>query len=183
MNRRILLIPFLLTLITACNLPAAPTPTPATRLGKPTATTEYTQCAYMWANQSLPELSAQVQAAMQAEVQPQAVARADAYGEDCVAPDGTRAGFAAMQTDYYITLSVSDLDDTQTLGSLAEAVLEALVAFPVGSTPGPNPGYVGIRYIAGDQERSLWFPRREGEALLAQGARGAALFNALNENQ
>jgi hypothetical protein len=135
----------------------------------------------MWSTQALPELSAEVQLAMQASVHPQAAVRAEAYGEDCVAPDGTRLGFSAMETDYRITLPVDDLEDREVLGSLAEAVLKSLGGFPVGSTPGPNPGYVGIRYVAGEQELNLWFQRKEGEALLEQGLKGEDLFNALYE--
>jgi hypothetical protein len=183
MKKNILLATVLLISISACNLPAARTLTPpvAPSTGTPTATTDVTQCAYMWATQSLPDLSGQVQAAMQANVQPEAEARAEAYGEDCVAPDGTRTGFGAMETDYRITLKVTDLNDTAALGSLAEAVLKTLAGFPVGSTPGPNPGYVGIRYVAGDHELNLWFLRQEGQALLEQGLKGATLFDALYE--
>ncbi len=98
----------------------------------------------MWATQSLPELSEQLLAGLNEAGLPVLAARAEAYGENCLYSDGALACFAAMQTDYRITLTVETLTDAKTLGSLLEQTLEVIDGFPVRETPGPNPGYIGI---------------------------------------
>ena len=138
-------------------------------------------CAFVWARQPLPELSAQVEAAMRASVHPQAQARAEAYGENCVDAQGKVVYFAAMETDFYVTLTVQDLTDLNILGQLTGQALAALDQFPTDQTPGPQPGYIGITFRVGAEALRLWFTVSAGEAARRQGLHGAELFAALGQ--
>jgi hypothetical protein len=173
--RKMILPVVLLSTMIACSLPAiAPTLTPT-----PTEI-PYEQCAFMWASHGLDDLSAQVQAAMEAAGLKGVTVFAEAFGEDCVSSNPKiPPSFGAMETDYRITIPVADLKDAETLGALLEKALAVLDAFPVGTTPGPNPGYVGVTFQAGSEELNLWFPRQEGESARAEGLHGAALIDRL----
>jgi hypothetical protein len=111
-------------------------------------------CYFNWATQQLPELSAQVQDAMQ-EVQPGAQARAEAYGENCIYADG-HADFSAMETDYVFILRAKNIDDPEELGGLIRKSMDLLAArFPTGQTPGPQPGQVTFRFQSAGGEKNL----------------------------
>ncbi len=173
----------LLLLLAACNLPHPnPTPDPAappTETPTPQAELDYTQCGWVWATRSLPELSNEVQTAMENAGLTGITARAEAYGENCLAADGSVDHFATMETDFYIHVEVADLNDPAALGDLAERILIVLDAFPPGATPGPQPGYVGITYISDGTELNLWFTVTDGESARALGLHGADLFEEL----
>jgi hypothetical protein len=173
--RRIL--PFLFALfLTACNLPAAglsPTTAPATEA-------PYQPCAYNWDTQSLPDLSKQVQAAMQAAGMTDITVRAEAYGETCSGGQPSQPpSFGAMETDYRLTVKVASLTDRDKLGSQLEKILIVLDQFPVGTTPGPQSGYVGVSFQTGDDQLNLWFHRADGKSAREQSLKGAALLDQL----
>lgn len=166
-----------LTCACAQTIPAPETPQPI-----PTAsvTPDPGPCGYQWASQSLPELSDQLLASLKKTGLPVTAARAEAYGENCLYSDGSLASFSAMETDYHITLAPAALDNPASLGALLEQTLSVIDEFPVSQTPGPNPGYIGITFQAGDQVQNLWFERRKAEELRSQGLSGEKLFQALN---
>jgi hypothetical protein len=137
-----------------------------------------TECAYVWARESLPDLSKDFEEALQ-EVQPQANGHTEAYGENCIDSQGNVVRFLAMETDFYATLEVKDLGDKQALGEWIEQVLVVVAKFPVEDTPGPQPGYVGITFKAPGDELRLWFTRMDAETALENGLQGEELFNAL----
>ncbi len=170
---RKILILLLTILLAACNLPNPPAPVTET----PSA--GYTQCAWSWATQSLPEVSAQVQAAMEAAGLTSVTATAEAYGENCITGEGVVDHFAAMETDFRIRVEVPSLTDTAALGDLLEQILVVLDAFPPGATPGPQSGYVGVTFQAGSDELRLWFTVFDGESARALGLHGAALLDEL----
>ncbi|MBE3065864.1 MAG: hypothetical protein IMZ73_00320 [Chloroflexi bacterium] len=60
-----------------------------------------------------------------------------------------------------------------------EKILVTLDGFPSESRPGPNAGYIGVTFQAGDEELRLWFPVADGESARALGLRGAALLDKL----
>jgi hypothetical protein len=137
-------------------------------------------CYYTWASRDLPEVSRQVQAAVR-EIHPQAEAGATAFGEDCVSPNG-KAEFAAMQTDFSITLQVPDLKDEGRLGALLRKVLKMLVErFPAGSTPGPQPGRVTFRLRAGEQETLIVIPSLAEYQELEKNMSDAGLYRVLSQ--
>ena len=128
----------------------------------------------------MPELSEDVQAALEGAGITGAKAYAEAYGEDCMnAKMGKARYFAAKETDFHVTLNVDGLGDLEVLGTLAEEVLAVLDGFPPKETPGPMPGYVGLRFVAPDSERRLWFTVLEWTDARDQGLSGAALLEAL----
>jgi hypothetical protein len=137
-----------------------------------------TECAYVWARESLPDLSEDFKEALQ-EVQPQADGYAEAYGENCIHSQGNVVRFLAMETDFFVKLKVRDLDDKQALGEWIEQVLNVVAKFPVENTPGPQSGYVGITFESPGDELRLWFTQMDAEAALENGLQGEELFNAL----
>ena len=127
------------------------TPTPTTALAP-------TDCIWNWNTRPLDDLSGQVQAALKAADVSGATVSAVAFGEDCVDPhSGEVRRFATMETDFHFTLPVTALEDLDELGHLAEKVLEVLDSFPTESTPGPQPGYVRLTFVADGERFHLWF--------------------------
>ena len=112
-----------------------PTHTPA----PPVTPTAATLCVWSWASRPLPELSEEVRAALdEAGIVADGV-RTEAYGENCIdAETNTVRDFAAMQTDFRVTLPVDDAADQDALGDLAGAGLHVLDGFPPAETRGHN---------------------------------------------
>ena len=134
-------------------------------------------CSYNWAYKSLPRLSEQVQAVVR-ELYPDAEAHAQAYGEDCIYADG-HADFIAMETDYLLTLQVSDLDDDAEAGTMIRRTADLLLArFPTGETPGPKPGWFRYRFTSVEQERYMSFNTADYQKL-PPNLTGAELIRAL----
>lgn len=150
-----------LILICACSLPLTPTapPSPATvtPTKTPTATPPtYGGCGYQWANQDLPELSAEFQQNIQ-NINPGAQAKAFAFGENCIHQDGTTVTFIAMETDFNITLQVSDLSDESALGEWIVKVMQIVENIPPDKIMGPRPGRIGITFQAGSDQKQAGF--------------------------
>jgi len=134
-------------------------------------------CAYTWAYENLPDITAELQAAIQ-KILPEAEARATAFGEDCVAQDGS-AAFGAMETDFYFIISVGDLADNETLGTLIEQALSVTDDFASPRVPGPQAGFVEFTFLLGDAQRVVRVPIPLGKRLREQGLRGAELLKAI----
>ena len=194
MNNRRCIVIFLTVflLLMGCNLPLAFTATPVAMITETpspavediltvTPTGEFTgQCAYMWANQELPEVSLELHQAFENAGISGVEARASAYGENCMDPaSNTVARFSAMQTDFYLTITVPDTADTQAMGDWVERVLPVIDQFPPGQVPGPNPGYIGMRFTSDSDEQNLWFTRQKAQELISAGTTGSALFDTL----
>jgi hypothetical protein len=179
------LVVFLIFILLACNLPAqiqtaVPSPQPATQPPLViTITPTEVLCAFMEGRQNLEAISSQLVEKLKNAALPLKTARAEAYGENCVAEDGRLVRFAARETDYYITFTVTNLQDEAALGALLEQSLSIINQFPVDQTPGPNPGYVGIGFESGGDVQNLWFTRQQASDLIAQGMRGAELYRTL----
>lgn len=180
---RKILIPLLTFFLAACNMRSSNQDlrsNPVTET--PDAEVGYTQCAWIWATQALPDLSAEVQSALQAAGLTGVTSSAEAYGEDCITASGEVDHFAAMETDFRITVQAASLNDREALGTTLEQILVVLDAFPPESTPGPQSGYVGVTFQAGSDELRLWFTINEGKSALALGLRGASLLDKI-QNQ
>ena len=139
-----------------------------------------TECAFVWANEPLPELSDDFNQALQNTLK-DAEGYAQAYGENCITDKGEVIRFLAMETDYYITLQVENLDEKQILGELIEKVMEVMAEFPTDETPGPQSGYIGITFKAPRDEIRLWFTQTEAQTAIDNGLQRKALFDALSE--
>lgn len=177
--------------MSACSLPfttavepptAQPTTPEALLAPVITLTPADGQCAFVEGRKQLVEISNQLEEKLKTASLPIKNARAEAYGENCVTADGSVVRFAARETDFYISLIVPDLKDDASLGGMLEQVLTSIEQFPVGQTPGPNPGYIGVSYQAEDSVVNLWFMRSTAVDLIAQGVRGADLYRRL-QNQ
>jgi hypothetical protein len=147
----------------------------------PTTTLNYTQCYWNWARRPLPELSADLQSTLEAALDLPLTAYAEAYGEDCIdSRTNNVAFFATRQTDFYITLEVDRLTDREALGQAIEQILTILLQrYPVGSTSGPQPGYIGITFAAGTEELRFWLTWEDAESALALGIHGESLLSEL----
>lgn len=175
--KRLLTILLFLAL-TACNFPTPPpiiSPTVTTIV---TPTNIVTQCAYVEGRKDSTKLSAAFIEKLKAAALPIETARAEAYGENCVAADNTIVRFAQKEIDFYITLNVTDLKDESSLGHQLEEILMVIDQLPPGEI-GPNPGYVGVAFQLGPQVQNLWFTLADATALRKQGIKGADLYKAL----
>jgi len=166
-------------------------PATADRLLGPTATASpqasltdtppsYEECGWTWSTRPLPELTDQLQAALDAAGIPGATARAYAFGENCLDQSGTVKRFARMENDFDIQLEVADLQDLDALGDLTEQVLAVLEALPPESDPPPQPGRIGLKFSTRDTDGVwLYFMEEELEAARGRGLTGRALLEAL----
>jgi hypothetical protein len=158
MNRVIHALLLLTLMLRACtsNPPSAVTisthPSPTITPTTPT----YGGCGYQWAYQALPDLSAEFQRAIQ-KLQSEATATAFAFGEDCVHTDGSSKTFLAMETDFNITLQVTELADEGALGDWIVKVMQITLNVPKEKIVGPRPGRVSIIFQSGDQNQGINF--------------------------
>jgi hypothetical protein len=84
----------------------------------------------------LPELMAEVQAAMEDAGLENVTVSASAYGENCYANETNEVVyFAAMQTDFHVTAQVEDIEDGEALGDLTLAIITVLNEYPPGEAP------------------------------------------------
>jgi hypothetical protein len=106
--------------------------------------------------------------------------RAEAYGENCYdSQTNEPVSFGAMETDFHITVKVADLAEKDDLGNWLKKILVVLDKFPTGTTPGPQPGYIGVSFRTGSDELNLWFTVTEGKSARDDGLLGAALLDKL----
>lgn len=137
---------------TSATLPQdRPAPAPAGAV-----TTNPQDCGYQWANQNLPELSSRFQQSMQA-LQPEARAQAYAFGENCLRADGSIASFAAMETDFNITLTVDDLANQSVLGRWIVQVMQVIASIPADQIAGPRPGRVSMVFQSNTDQSIISF--------------------------
>ena len=138
------------------------------------------ECAYQWAYQDLPDLSAELLKSMQA-LQPEAQASATAFGEDCVHADGSRT-FIPMETDFNLTLQVSNLTDQTALGEWIVKIMQVIESIPPGQIVGPRPGRVSIVFESSGERQALHFYRDQYRAL-EPGLSNAEIYQALQALQ
>ena len=180
-------------LLTGCAilLPETPQPPAPEPIVEPTLTPilpdplvppeEEAQCAYMWASRHLPELTDLVQAAFRSAQMEDVQADVSAYGENCLDPETKDViRFATMRSDFYLNISVEDIENRDALGRKLFTVMDILKKFPPDTFPGPQPAAVLIRFQSGDAITNLSFSMAEYEQALEDELRGAALFTALD---
>lgn len=138
-------------------------------------------CGYQWANQNLPELSNSFQASIQA-LQPEAQANAYAFGENCVLSDGSIAGFGAMETDFNITLQVSDLMNESDLGEWIVKVMQVIESIPQEQIAGPQPGRVSLVFQSNGDQKGINFYVNQYQELPA-GLSASEIYEALQMPQ
>ena len=135
-------------------------------------------CAYVWAQQDLPEIGQRFNADLQTLI-PEATGGAYAFGEDCVHEDGSRT-FGAMETDFTVDIPVSDLTDDAALGAYLERLIPFLSAYPTDGLPA-RLNRIDVRFTISEQEfRYVRFELSAGIAAYEQGLRGAELLRELD---
>ena len=139
-----------------------------------------TQCAYVWATQPLPDISAKLQQRLEKQEVLAAEVNSAAYGENCVLADGSVARFLARQTDLYFKVPVTDIEDKQTLGEQTVGIINFVQDIPANTLFGTQSGYIQVNFTTNFGEIiSLWFQTSTGQAALDAGLHGADLFNRL----
>lgn len=169
----------------ACSaLPAAPQTIPPATVTPEGQTTSPPSnpggCSYQWAYQDLPELSSRFQQSIQT-LQPQAQATAFAFGENCIRADGSST-FLPMETDFNITLQVSDLRDESALGEWIVKIMQVVTAVPPEQILGPRPGRVSLFLQSGKDQQAINFYINQFQELPA-GLSNAEIFQALQVPQ
>ncbi|HLO14465.1 MAG TPA: hypothetical protein VK206_06540 [Anaerolineales bacterium] len=138
-------------------------------------------CGYQWATQALPELSSSFQGSIQA-LQPEAQANAYAFGENCMLADGSNGGFGAMETDFKVTLNVSDLTNEVELGEWIVKVMQVITAIPKDQIAGPQPGRVTIAFQSNGNQQVINFYINQYQAL-SPGLSDSEIYQALQTPQ
>jgi hypothetical protein len=137
-------------------------------------------CGYQWAQQSLPELSSTFQQSIQA-LQPEAVANAFAFGENCMHTDGT-ATFLPMETDFNITLHIADGSNEADVGEWIVKVMQVIQTIPPDQIVGPRPGRVSISFQSSTEQKFVNFYIDQYRAL-QPGLSSAEIYKALQTPQ
>jgi len=112
-------------------------------------------CRYQWAYKDIPEINEPLDEAIKA-IDPDAKAWATAFGEDCVYADG-HATFSAMETDFYIHLTVGDLSDFESFGNWILQAMHVVEGLPDNLIAGSKPGFV-----------EFWFIKSAGEHIIVR---------------
>lgn len=160
------------------------TATELTAESQPTNSDNLSQapCAYMWANQSLPHLSREIENLLRQADFKDIRVFAEAYGENCVTEEGEIVRFAAMQTDIRVVVAVQGLNNPTEMGDIAGRLLGVILEVPLSDLPGLQPGYIGIQFSNNEKEAlSLWFKRERAEQLLQAGVNGEELLRELQK--
>jgi hypothetical protein len=121
----------------------------------PTVMPSNETCAFMWATQALNDLTLDFQAAIK-NLNPEAESYAYAFGEDCIYQDGHKT-FGAMETDFNVTMPVTDLADENTLGEWIVKVMDVINDLPAEKIAGPKPGRVSIYFTSGTDQKAINF--------------------------
>jgi heat shock protein HslJ len=138
-----------------------------------------------WASHRLEGLTEQLQGALDAAGLVGVEGYAEAFGENWYEYDQetgqapTVCNFSIMETDFYVTLPVENLADTEALGAQVGTVLGVLDTFPPEETPGSQAGIVDIVLASGGEERHLHFSIAEAAEARAAGLEGDAMMQAL----
>jgi hypothetical protein len=193
-----------LALLSACSgFPAAPQTTPSITMEAPlpistvgtphsdqppdteaqviSAPANPQDCAYQWAYQGLPELSNSFQQSLQA-LQPEAQGNAYIFGENCILADGSIGAFLARETDFNITLRVSDLNDEENLGNWVRKVMQIITEIPPEQIVGPVPGRVFLVFQSGSDQKAINFGIDQFQSL-SPGLGDTEMFQALQVPQ
>lgn len=129
--------------------PVTPTPQPTATLTA-TATVAPAEanppCVWQWASQPLPAVGEAVKRALKLAGAGDIGVRAEAYGENCLKGTAGAAYFAAMTTDFYITLSVEETPDRAALGALSAQVYRQLLPILDALTLPARLGWLDITF-------------------------------------
>jgi hypothetical protein len=139
------------------------------------------QCAYVWASRHLPEFTELLQAAYRTAQMDDVAADVSGYGENCLDPESKQiVHYAIMRSDFYLNITVENIENRDALGRKLSTVLAVLQKFPPNTFPGTQSPSILIRFESGENITNLSFSMAEYEQALEDGLRGAALYEALD---
>lgn len=138
------------------------------------------QCAFSWAQQPLEELTVVFEALIK-ELNPEATARATAFGEDCNYPDGQKI-FLAMETDFYIDLPATNLTNFESFGNWIARTMSVTASLPSDLIEGSHVGFVEYRFVTNENESLIVRVPIQAYNDTAQGNTGEELFNLFYTN-
>lgn len=157
---------------TALYVTLTPSPSPS-----PASSAHDSTCVFNWARQELPEIAQAAHEALSViSIARFQVLRVEAYGENCYKTDGSVSYFAAMTTDFYLSVEVADLNDAHQLAQIAKVAYTFLTELKV-ELPAPA-GYLDIVLTAGEQQKRFRAMFSAIKAALEAGKTGAALLDA-----
>ena len=96
--------------------------------------------------------------------------------------DGSVGGFSAMETDFNITLPVSDLTNELDLGEWIVKVMQVIQNIPPEQIAGPQPGRVSIIFQSNGDQKAVNFSINQYQAL-APGLSTSEIYQALQVPQ
>ena len=137
-------------------------------------------CAYQWAYEDLPQLSSDFQQSIQ-QLQTGAQASTFAFGENRAHADG-RTDFVAMETDFNVTLQVTDPSNEPELGGWIVKVMQLIDKIPKEMIVGPRPGRVSISFQSSGDQMFANFYIDEYRSL-PSGLSDAEIYQALQRPQ
>lgn len=111
-------------------------------------------CAFIQANQNLPDITSQLDQAIK-ELQSEASGRAEAFGENCVDAGSGQSTFSAMETDFYFTINAQNLNDDNELGSWIVSTMKIVQSVPSDAILGPQAGFVEFTFKTKDDQKIL----------------------------
>jgi hypothetical protein len=130
---------------TATALAVTPTPTP-------TSSVQSNSCAWSWAHRDLPDTAKAVQEALvSAGMTNVQIIRADAYGEECSNLPRDAHNFGAMSTDFYLSATLSNVDDADEAAQIITDAYNVLTHLKV-ELPA-DPGYLEITFTSGSETK------------------------------
>ncbi len=118
----------------------------------PTPSISQEACGYQWAYNDLPELTEQLDQTVKTLNQ-NSTSYATAFGENCMGANGQVVKFLAIETDFYVTLPVTDLNDHETFGNWISQVMQVVNALPSDMLMGSHSGFVQFGFEKSTSER------------------------------
>lgn len=107
----------------------------------------------MWAYHDSPDLTEKINTTVR-DLNPDASARAELFGEDCIYADGS-ATFGAMETDFYVQFPVDDITDEEAFGNWMAQVMLFVLQIPDEEVEG-NYGFVEFLFVKSETERIIF---------------------------
>jgi hypothetical protein len=101
-----------------------------------------------------------------------------AFGEDCVAADGSRK-FLPMETDFRIRVEVDGLSDRELMGNAIGEAMATIGGLPPSELQGPQPGRAEFEFTTAGSDILRLNVEMGSYESLAAGLHGAELFSAL----
>lgn len=144
----------------------------------PTATVEFAGCGWQWARQDLPDVTVLAQEALRAVDFEEVGVHVEAYGENCLNPDMSVRYFAAMTTDFYVSLPVADLSDMEAISEKVVIIYSMFSRLPQEKLPA-RLGYLDFIFISGAQTRRLRAMFDDYKSAIDASKTGQQLLDAL----